>query len=240
MLDTQPAMAILLARLSHGTNLDAGDRAALEAWPIRPTALDANDVLLEEGDPVERCYLLLSGILARAKFTADGQRQIVSFHFAGELLDLDHFFLSRADHTLQALTPASVSPISRGLIERTMAERPRTGRAFWRETLVEASIFREWVLNVGRRDARTRVAHLLCEAAVRLEQAGLGKRGRFEFALTQLDIGDATGLTAVHVNRTLRTLKAEGVIDYDRGQVLVKDRRALVRIAQFDPAYLHI
>ena len=242
MLETvpQPAMAILLARLSHGAELDARDRSAVEAWPIRPAALEADQMLLEEGDKVERCYLLLSGIMARAKFSGDGNRQIVSFHFAGELIDLDHFFLEHADHALQALTPAGVAPIAREAIERTIEDRPRIGRALWRETLVEASIFREWVLNVGRRDARTRIAHLLCETAVRLEQAGLAKAGRFDFPLTQQDLADATGLTAVHVNRTLRSLKTEGVIDYDRDQVRVKDRRALVRIGEFDRAYLHI
>ena len=239
MLDTQSAMTILLARLAHGTKLDARDRAALEAWPLRPTPLDAGQMLLEEGDPIDRCYLLLSGVVARAKFTGEGQRQIVSLHFAGELLDLDHFFLGRADHALQALTPASVAQISRELIGRTIAERPRLGRAFWRETLVEASIFREWVLNVGRRDARARIAHLLCEAAARLEQAGLGTASRFDFALTQQDIADATALTAVHANRTLRTLKLDGLIDYNRGKVMVKDRRALERVAEFDPIYLH-
>jgi CRP-like cAMP-binding protein len=239
MLDTQSAMPILQARLSRGAGLDARDRAALEAWPIRPMPLEPGQMLVEEGDPIERCYMSLGGVIARAKFTDAGQRQIVSLHFAGELLDLDHFFLASADHSLQALTPASVAPIPHDLVERTIAERPRLGRAFWRETLVEASIFREWVLNVGRRDARARIAHLLCEAATRLEQAGLGSASRFDFPLTQQDIADATALTAVHANRTLRTLKLDGLIDYNRGKVMVKDRRALEQVAGFDSDYLH-
>ena len=118
-------------------------------------------------------------------------------------------------------------------------ERRAIGEALWRDTLIDASIFREWVLNVGQRDARERIAHLLCEFAARGHAVGLGSAEGFDLPMTQAEIGDATGLTAVHVNRTLRALREQGVIAQERRRLIVRDWSRLARIAGFHPRYLH-
>ena len=118
-------------------------------------------------------------------------------------------------------------------------ERPAINEALWRDSLIDASIFREWVLNVGRRDAKARIAHMLCEFASRRQAAGLGSPERFELPMTQEQIGDATGLTPVHVNRMLHALAADGVIVRDQREVEITDWPKMRRIADFDPAYLH-
>ncbi len=227
----------LIAKLSRFVPLDEADREAIHGWPLTERAVRAEDMLIDEGSRIEGCILLLSGIAARVKLTRDGRRQIVSFHFPGDLLDLPHLFFDRADHGVQAITNARVAHIPRAAMLRSMRERPMVHDALWRDTLVEASIAREWVLNLGRRDARARIAHLLCEIELRTG-AGRARGDGFYFPVTQEDIADATGLTSVHVNRTLRGLREEGALEYRGGRITVKDRARVESIAQFSPAYL--
>lgn len=125
-------------------------------------------------------------------------------------------------------------------IQEIAFSRPAIGRAMWYETLIDASIFREWTLNVGRRDARTRTAHLLCEFALRLEAVGLGERCRYELPMTQEQLADALGLTSVHTNRTLKTLTEDGLITRTHRSVQISDWPALMAVGDFDPAYLHL
>lgn len=230
----------LLGKLKRLTHLDTQDCEAIAAWPASERALRAEDVLIDQGGSAESCFLLLSGIMARVKLIDDGRRQIVSFHFPGDLLDVQNLFFRVADHGVQALTPARVAELPKAAMLRTIRERPAVAEALWRDTLHDASLAREWMLNLGRRDARSRIAHLLCEIEYRL--GGIARPGNgagFYFPVTQEDIADATGLTAVHVNRTLRILREDGVLDYRSGRITIKDRERICRIARFDPAYLH-
>jgi CRP-like cAMP-binding protein len=120
-----------------------------------------------------------------------------------------------------------------------MAERPALRLAVWIETLIDASIFREWVVNVGRRDSRARLAHLLCELALRLDWNGADKGGGFDFPLTQEQLADATGLTAVHTNRTLQSLRRDGLIQLTGGNLQVLDWEGLREAGDFEELYLH-
>lgn len=232
----------LLRKLNRLNQLDAQDSEAVQAWPAAERPVRAEDMLIDEGRETESCMLLLSGILARIKLTPDGRRQIVSFHFPGDLLDLQSLFFRKADHSVQAITASRVVDLPKAAILRTIRERWGVAQALWRDTLLDASVFREWVLNLGRRDARSRIAHLLCEIEARLGKTLAGAQFRgdgFYFPVTQEDIADATGLTSVHVNRTLRSLREEGALEYRSGRITILDRERMVRIAQFDPAYLH-
>ena len=139
---------------------------------------------------------------------------------------------------MQAITGARVVDVPKGAILRTLRERQNIAEAMWCDSLIDASIFREWVLNLGRRDARARIAHLLCEIEARISGSAGGRDG-FYFPVTQEDIADATGLTSVHVNRTLRGLREEGTLDYRSGQITMKDRDRIERIAGFNSGYLH-
>jgi CRP-like cAMP-binding protein len=158
----------------------------------------------------------------------------------GDVVDLQNSLLRRSDHNVQALTNIDVAYIPVEAIQNLAFERPNVGKAMWYETLVDASIFREWTLNVGRRDARTRTAHLLCEFAMRLEVAGLGEQFDYELPMTQDQLADALGLNPVHVNRTLKALEAEGLIERTRRSVRIVNWKALANVGDFDPNYLHL
>jgi CRP-like cAMP-binding protein len=158
----------------------------------------------------------------------------------GDLVDLQNSLLGTADHNVQMLTAGDVALIPVEAIRDLAFRRPNVGMAMWYETLVEGSIFREWVLNIGRRDARTRIAHLLCEFALRLERAELGQPTTYELPITQEQLADAVALTSVHVNRTLMKLESEGLITRTKRIISIVDWKRLVRVADFEPRYLHL
>lgn len=233
------AFSQVIRKLERLAPLNQADRDAIRSLPFRMKTAPPNAYLVREGEVVTECSVLLTGYACRHKASSNGGRQIVSFHMPGDILDLQHLLLSRADHNLQTITEATVALVSAEHIRRVALERPAVGEALWRDTLIDASIFREWVLNVGRRSAKSRVAHMLCEFAARREKAGLGSPERFELPMTQEQIADATGLTSVHVNRMLHELADEGVIVRDKRDVTIRDWAQMCRVADFDPAYLH-
>jgi CRP-like cAMP-binding protein len=229
----------LTRKLERLSQLDDEDKAALSALPLRHERVDRWTRLVREGDKPEHCCLLVSGYACRSKMGPKGGRQIVSFHLRGDILDVQHILLPTADHEVQSITEADVAWIPRTHLLRLAWERPAIGKALWRDSLVDASIFREWVLNVGRRDGKARIAHMLCEFAARCQAAGLGSADSFHLPMTQEQIGDATGLTSVHVNRMLRLLDEDGAISREGRQLQIKDWDRLRKIGDFDPAYLH-
>jgi len=233
------AFRALTRNLARFTYLDDADRQAISDLPVRIVEIGAGSHLVREKDRITECCLLLSGYAFRYKL-AVGSRQIVSFHLSGDVLDLQHIVLAKADHGLQTLTEATVAWVPITALKALIKERPRIGEALWRDTLIDASIFREWVLNVGQRDAKSRIAHMLCEFAVRREAAGLGSPERFELPMSQEHIADATGLTPIHVNRMLMALTKDGVVERDKRKVKIIDWDRLRRIADFDIEYLHM
>jgi CRP-like cAMP-binding protein len=221
--------------------LSDGDCDAIRKLPFVRRSYEAPGYVLREGEPARKhCSFIISGLAFRQKLTAEGARQIVSIHMAGDFLDLQHLFLNYADHSVQALTRLECAEIQRDALQDLVLQHPAIGRAMWTDALVDASIFREWVLNVGRRDARTRVAHLLCEFALRMEAAGLTQDHGYELPMTQEQIGDAVGLTPVHVNRTLRALAADGLIRRDRRHISFANWEAIRAAADFSALYLHL
>lgn len=215
------------------------DRAAVLSLPYKLRWLEPQSYTLREGDKPDRCAVLVSGYAFRHKLTGDGNRQILSLHIPGDALDFQNMFLSESDHNVQMLTRGQVAEVPRPALEEIVLNRPAVGRAVLIHTLVEASIFREWVVNVGRRDARSRIAHLLCEFAYRISTQGLGPKSVYELPITQEQLADATGLTAVHVNRVLKGLQADGLIDRNRRIVSFPDWLRLRDVADFNPRYLH-
>src|SRR4051794_23333183 len=201
----------MLRKLEYWQQLDGADRTALLALPYTVKTVAQNYGLVREGDYASHSCLLLSGFAIRHKIVSDGRRQIIAIHMKGEMVDLQNSLLGRADHSVQMLSRGKIAMIPRHEIIRIAFERPAIGKAMWTDTLVDGSIFREWVANVGRRDAPTRVAHLLCEFSLRLKVAGLGEQSNYELPMTQEQLADATGLTAVHINRTLKALDTAGL-----------------------------
>ncbi len=242
-LSVLPAPTVLDAmvrKLRQWRPLDAGDQAALRALPHRLIKFRPHEYIVREGDTLQGTCLMLSGFSFRHKVAGNGGRQIFSIHMEGDLAGLQNALLGTADHNLQAMDHVEVAMIPVEAIQDIAFNRPAVGRAMWHETLVEGSIFREWTLNIGRRDARTRAAHMLCEFAVRLEAAGLGERCNYELPMTQEQLADALGLTSVHTNRTLMGLGKEGLIARNQRAVQIVDWQRLTKVGDFDPAYLHL
>ncbi|HEX8528076.1 Crp/Fnr family transcriptional regulator [Allosphingosinicella sp.] len=230
----------MLRKLEKWTRLGEADREAVLGLPHVLRTLDAHKYIIREGDRAENSCLLRSGFAYRHKIVGDGSRQILSIHMAGDIVDLQNSLLMTADHSVQALSTVEIALIPRGSIQALAAAHPAVGMAMWLDTLIDGSIFREWIANVGRRDARTRVAHLLCEFALRQEDAGLGERGRYELPMTQEQLADCTGLTSVHVNRTLKSLERDGLIRRNKRSVTIGDWQRLGDAGDFNPQYLHL
>ena len=231
----------LVEKLAYRTELSAEDRAALMALPYTVKMFERAQFLVRERELATHSCVMLSGYSIRSKIVATGERQIVAIHMKGEVVDLQNSLLKVADHSVQMLTAGKVAMIPREEVIRLTLERPKIGHAMWIDTLVDASIFREWIANVGRRDARTRVAHLLCEFAVRLRIAGLANDAQYELPMTQEQLADATGLTPVHINRTLKGLEQEQLIERANPRVVeIGDWRRLADAGDFDTNYLHL
>src|SRR3954469_25706975 len=196
--------------------------------------------LVQEGDRPSECCLVLEGFAYRYKQTEDGKRQIFSLHIPGDMPDLQSLHLDVMDHSLSSLSACKVMFIPHETVRDLVRRCPRIGDAFWRETLIDAAVFREWILNLGRREAYGRMAHLLCEFYVRLRAVGLTNGDVCDLPFTQAELADATGLSAVHVNRTLQELRGEGLITLRNGSLAVLDWDRLKEAGEFDPPYLHL
>jgi CRP-like cAMP-binding protein len=232
-------LSLLFRRWERRSPLIRAERAAFSALPFRLRTFRRDEYVVREGEPAKECGLLLRGFAFRQKTTQSGARQIISLQIPGEFVDLQNYLLGRSDHNVQALTEAEFAMIPVSALTKVTASQPGIGRAMWLDTLVDSSVFREWVVNVGRRDARTRIAHLLCELSLRLQaSASTGYRIR-EFPLTQQHIADATGLTAVHTNRTLQALRQDGLISLAARSLTVLDWPALKEAGEFTELYLH-
>jgi len=231
----------LLRRLEEYTELSAEARAALATIEAKlPIHIGARRDLIKQGATPRHVYLIRNGWACRYKGLPDGRRQIVDFLIPGDLCDLNIYILSRIDHSIGAITGLDVIEIPRETLETLIDSHPQITRALWWQELVSKSCHREWIVNVGARSAMERVAHLLCEMFLRLESIGATAGRSCDFPLTQGDLGDATGLTAVHVNRTLQRLREQGLITLVNRKLVIPDMAALKAIGQFNPDYLHL
>jgi CRP-like cAMP-binding protein len=232
-------LAPALRKLEKRVAFSVDDRAAFLNLPFSTKELNAGSYLIRERDQVKNCCVLLSGFAFRSKIVGNGGRQILSLHIPGDVVDIQHAMLGIADHNIQMLTTGKVAVVPAAALKEIAFKYPAIGQALWLETLVDGSIFREWIANVGRRDARTRISHLLCEFTVRLHTAGLTEGRRYELPMTQEQLGDATGLTGVHVNRTMQGLRSDGLISSDKRAITIEDWTGLTSVGDFDTAYLH-
>jgi len=238
--DSNHPLALMVRKLELWNALVDEDRKAILALPHVVRQLDAGQYLVWDGDKPHHSCLLLDGFAYRHKSAGNGGRQILSIHMKGDIVDLQNSLLGIADHNVQMLSSGHVAMIPVQAMRKIAFDYPHVGMAMWYETLVEGSIFREWILNVGRRDARTRIAHLLCEFAMRLEVADLGRQSTYELPISQEQLGDAVSLTPVHVNRTLMRLEEDGLIKRTKRVITIRDWPELAKTADFEPRYLHL
>ncbi len=230
----------LIDKLERFTRLSDEDRQVLKALARKVRLIEAGVDIIQEGDRPETVNLFLDGWACRYKQLEDGRRQIVAFFVPGDLCDIHVYVLREMDHAIAAITPVRLATVPREILLDTMDRHPRITRALWWESLVNAAIQREWTVNIGRRTALERLAHLFCELFLRLRAVGLAEGSTCPFPLTQLELADATGLTNVHVNRTLKEMRNAGLIVLKSRQLTVPNLAALQKAALFNPNYLHL
>ncbi len=216
------------------------ERQALETLPMQLAVIKADQDIVRIGDRPSRCCLILSGFACTYKVTAEGKRQIVSFNLPGDIPDLQSLHLKVLDTSISTISTCRVGFITHEALRDICDRYPRITAAFWREALIDAAIFREWVTNVGRREAYTRMAHVLCELLVRLRAVGLAEDHVCDLPITQGEFADALGVSNVHVNRVLQQMRADGLIETKGTQLRVPDWDRLKQVGEFDPTYLHL
>lgn len=230
---------MMIRRLRINSDISDDDASALRVLPSLIREVPEETVFVHENDRPTQCCVIMSGFAFRSKTTEDGKRQILSFHPAGDMPDLHGLLLERMDHDLTTLSDARIAFVEHRHINKLIEARPTIGRALWRETLVDAAIFRQWIVNLGTRSAPARLAHLVAELRHRLSSVGLAADDEFEFPITQAELAEALGLSSVHVNRVIQSFRVAGVLDIARNRVRLKDIERLVNIGGFNELYLH-
>jgi len=239
-LVTHPKYNPMIRKLESVFTLSDDERQALENLPMQMVAIKADQDIVREGDAPSRSCLLLSGFACTYKVTAQGKRQIVSFNIPGDIPDLQSLHLKVLDNSVSTMSACSVGFIAHDDLRDICNSYPRIAAALWRSTLIDASIFREWVLNVGRREAYTRMAHVLCELVTRLRAVDLVEDHACNLPITQGEFADALGVTTVHVNRVLQAMRADGLIELNGDRLNIHDWEKLKQAGEFDPTYLHL
>ena len=230
----------MITKLENISPLTDEERRAVESLPVRAQALEADHDIVRAGDTANECCLILSGWAFRYKILDEGKRQIFSFHIGGDIPDLQSLQIPLMDHSLTTMTDAVVAFIPHAAMRDLTYRFPRVAAVLWRDTLVDAAIFREWMACMGRRSAYDHLAHLFCELYVKQAAVGLAGEYRCSLPMTQAELGDATGLSIVHINRTLQELRSSGLITLQRNTLVIHAWDELVRVAEFDETYLHL
>ncbi|ANI80293.1 Crp/Fnr family transcriptional regulator [Sphingobium sp. EP60837] len=240
MGDEKQPLRKIAAKLSERAELSDADRQAIGALPYTTRTMTAGQHIIRAGQSPTSCAILLNGFAQRYRLVNDGGRQIVGFHMEGDFIDLHFSMLHGAPQSIQLVTPAKLADIPMEAVLQLTRSRPAVAEAIWMGSIADASVFQEWVVRIGRRDARARLAHLLCELAMKQEHAGIGSRSKVHLPLTQEQLGDALGLTPVHVNRMFKALDVDGIIQRGRRSVMIPDWSRLAEAGGFTPAYLHL
>lgn len=232
-------LTALVRKLNQHSPLTREDENAVRELRARVRNLRPNEDVVVQGAPPTACVVVIDGMVARYHLRADGGRQYLGFHIAGDMPDAQGLLLRTMDHAVCATDSARVALIQNAEMLALFKLRRDLALVFWRETLIDAAMFRAWITNNSSRPPMPRMAHFFCEQYYRALAAGLAKDGRCRLPLTQSQIGEALGLSLVHVSRTLRALRKTQTMDFVRGTLAVLDWKALAEIGEFDPVYLH-
>jgi CRP-like cAMP-binding protein len=227
-------------KLEQRDTLRADERQALIDAAGEERTYSAGTDIVREGDRPNRSTLVIEGFSVRYRVLSDGQRQITSIHIPGDFVDLHSFVLKEMDHSVGALSHCRVITFPHANLTRITERFPHLTRVLWLMTLLDASIHREWIVGMGRRSAAEQMSHLICELYTRLNVTGQTQDGSFYLPITQPELGDALGLSAVHVNRVLQELRSESLFTWQGQTVRILDWPRLQQRADFDPRYLHL
>jgi CRP-like cAMP-binding protein len=211
--------------------LTSGEQAALAALEGPSRLVRRGTVIRTEQASAPDLFVLAKGWLACSVLLEDGRRQIIRLHFRGDLLGGDMLVLPKAPDTVTALTDAEIRSVDPLMFGQLFTTQPRLAALFYMTSQVERVVLTNRLTSLGRTSAKARVAALFLWIAERLRAVDPMVGNRFTLPLTQEDIGDATGLTAVHVNRTLRVMEEQGLIERSRSQLALLDTARLIVIA---------
>jgi CRP-like cAMP-binding protein len=238
LVSDEPAVAPLVRKLRSISPLGDEDLDALLSLPLEEAAFKADKDIVRAGEELTRCFILLAGMTCTYKVPAQHERQIVAFQIPGDLPDVEGVHRQTLDFSARSIEPCRVAFIPHEAILDVCARYPRIAEALWRNTMIDAAIFREWMTSIGRRDGYTRIAHLICELVVKFRAVGLAAEKLVHFPITQTEIGDALGLSNVHVSRCMKELRQNGLACVKDSALEVLDWEGLQKAGDFDPSYL--
>lgn len=232
------ALHLFVDRLASRSSLTADEKAVIVGLPGQMEQIAARADFVQQGEQVHHSCLIVAGLVGRFGQNSEGARQTTCLYIPGDMADLSSVVSPKSAWGLAALAPTTILRVPHADLRRIAALHSGVAEAFWRDSVADGSIFSEWVVNVGRRSALARIAHLFCEMSIRYERIGQGNRGSFPLPITQADLGDATGLTSVHVNRTLKELRERSIVSARAGKITIHSWDKLVSIGEFDGAFM--
>lgn len=233
-------LARFLARILRHSRLTSEEQQAILGLRSHAAQFAARRDIVTPGQLVDHACLIVKGLAARFDLMRDGRRQVTALHIPGDMCDLHSVVQPRTAWSITSMTATTVLHVPHVDLRQIAIHYPAIAMAFWRDTAADAAVLAKWVGNLGRKDAQARLAHLFCEIGYRMELIGMGSRQCFNLPLTQEQLADVTGLTAVHVNRTLQALRESGALSFQAGVAQIHDMDRIVALGEFDPNYLRL
>lgn len=230
----------IIQQIETTTKLSGEQREALMTLPLRVKQISGKSDVVRIGERPHEACVILNGLACRYKIASGGRRQILSLHFSGDMPDLHGLHVKTMDHAIGAITATSVAMIPHEAMKALISEHPSLADVFTRQAMIEGSIAREWILNLGQRTGSERIAHVICEVFMRLRALKLADSVSFRLPISQAELGEATGLTSVHVNRVLQKLRGAELIASQRDLHRIIDWEGLKSAGDFDSSYLHL
>ena len=234
-----PSSRLEGTRLWASHFLSREEKHALEGGVLLAKSVSAGTDLVREGERADSLFIVVDGWACRYTMTREGGRQFPTLLVPGDIGNLDSLLFDRLDYGVRTLTDTMILTLPRDRALASAAQHPGIARTFTWLALIENATLGKWALSLGRRSAKERLAHLLCELSVRLD-AEDGNESSFAFPLTQEQVADALGLTSVHVNRTMQQLRTEGLIATENRMMKIPNVAQLRHIGGFNPRYLHL
>lgn len=236
--DPSSAFNSLLRKLQQHVPLSAAEQDALLSAFSSSYRVAKGDLIAQESRAGETLSVLLHGLALSSRSLLHGQSQTLALHLPGDLMDANAFVLGVERATVVAHMPCVVATISHRQLTTLITASPNIGLALWGQMTADAAIAQEWLLGLGQRSALQNAAHFICEVQARYRAAGLPADGAFAFPFTQETLGQILGLSAVHVNRVMKQLRRDRLVQVSRSTVKLLDPDALAALAGFDPIYL--
>lgn len=230
----------LLLNLESRDVVSEAEKSVLKSIITRQRVFESDEDLVREGSRPAYSTLMLDGFAARYKVLDDGSRQFTSLHIAGDFVDLHAFPLKIMDHGIVALSPCRVAFADHADLKIVTETAPHLARLLWLDTLIDGAIHREWIVGMGRKSKKAHLAHLICELFVRLQIVKKTDGQSFHLPLSQLELADVVGISVVHLNKTLQSLRREKLLTWVNRTITIVDWEALKEFAEFNPLYLNL